>query len=164
MHIPSKRLRLYLETSVWNFVYADDAPEKRDATKAFFEEVRQGKFDIYISGLVIFEIGQNVKDPSKKEKLETLIRDFAPVQLRQNEEVENLTNAYVEAKIGPSKAKPDMIHIAHATAHDLDVIVSWNLKHIVRLKTKMLVNGINKSLGYKEIQIVTPEEVPGYGS
>ena len=112
--VPPQKLKLYLETSVWNFIYADDAPEKRDAARAFFDE------------------------------------------LRQNEEVENLTNAYMEAKIGSVKAKPDMIHIAHATAHDLDVVVSWNLKHIVRLKTKMLVNGINKSLGYKEIQIVTP--------
>ncbi len=93
-----------------------------------------------------------------------LLHEYGPVQLRSNDEVDNLTNAYVQAKIGPEKAKLDMIHIAHATAHDLDAIVSWNLKHIVRLKTKLLVNGINKSLGYKEIQIVTPEEVPGYGS
>jgi len=157
-----KKLSLYLETSVWNFVYADDAPEKRDATKAFFTEVRQGKHDIFISGLVIVEIED--APAQRRENLEALIRELAPVQLRRNEAVENLTNAYMEAKVGPEKAKPDMIHIAHAVAHNLDVVVSWNLKHIVRLKTKLLVNGINKSLGYKEIEIVTPEEVLGYGS
>ena len=157
-----KKLSLYLETSVWNFVYADDAPEKRDATKAFFAEIRQGKYEISISGLVIFEI-ENAPG-GKRRDLETLIRELGPVQLHRNEEVENLTQAYMEAKIAPEKAKPDMIHIAHAVVHNLDVIVSWNLKHIVRLKTKLLVNGINKALGYKEIEIVTPEEVLGYGS
>jgi len=32
-----KKLSIYLDTSVINFIYADDAPEKRDATKDFFE-------------------------------------------------------------------------------------------------------------------------------
>jgi len=37
--------------------------------------------------------------------------------------------------------------------------VSWNLTHIVKLRTKLEVNGINKTQGYKEIEICTPEEV-----
>ena len=57
MNKPAKKLSLYLETSVWNFVFADDAPEKRDATKILFKEIREGKFEIYISDLVAAEIG-----------------------------------------------------------------------------------------------------------
>jgi hypothetical protein len=41
-----KKLQLYLETSVWNFYFADDAPEKREITVSFFERVKHG--DIYI--------------------------------------------------------------------------------------------------------------------
>jgi len=66
---------------------------------------------------------------------------------------------YISARIVPKRYEGDVIHIAFAVAHDLDVIVSWNLTHIVKLKTKLEVNGINKSHGYKEMEICTPEEV-----
>jgi len=43
--------------------------------------------------------------------------------------------------------------------NNLDVLISWNFSHIVKLKTKMRVVGINRMLGYKEIEIVSPWEV-----
>jgi len=57
------------------------------------------------------------------------------------------------------KYRDDALHIAVAVVNDLDVVVSWNFKHIVKLKTRMEANGINKMLGYKEIEICSPEEV-----
>ena len=162
MSRPIKKLGLYLETSVWNFVFADDAPEKRDATKLLFEEIREGKFEIYISDLVAGEIG-NTQGP-KREQLEKLVQEYSPIQLFEDDRVKELSNAYAEAKFAPEKAASDLTHVAYTVAHKLDVIVSWNLKHIVRLKTKLAVNGINKLLGYREIEIVTPEEALSYGS
>jgi hypothetical protein len=41
----------------------------------------------------------------------------------------------------------------------MDALVSWNMSHIVKLKTKIMVNEINKKSGYPEIYICTPEEV-----
>jgi len=41
----------------------------------------------------------------------------------------------------------------------MDVLVSWNMEHIVKLKTVVEVNKLNKKLGYKIILIYTPEEV-----
>jgi hypothetical protein len=41
----------------------------------------------------------------------------------------------------------------------MDAIISWNFRHIVKLKTKVEVNGVNKLLGYKEVEICSPEEV-----
>lgn len=155
------KLSLYLETSVWNFIFADDAPGKRDTTKKFFQEIRQGSYEIYISNLVYDEVART-RGP-KREKLEALIRGYAPIQLARNENVQELIGAYLKAEIVPLGSEEDAFHIAYAVAYDLHAIVSWNMKHIVRLKTRMLVNGVNKSLGYKEIEIVTPEEV-GDGS
>lgn len=45
-------LQLYLETSVWNFCFADDAPEKRDATIAFFGGLPASSYEIFISPVV----------------------------------------------------------------------------------------------------------------
>jgi len=58
-----------------------------------------------------------------------------------------------------SKYEDDALHIAIASVNNLDVIVSWNYKHIVKLKTKREVTGINALLGYKEIEIYSPLEV-----
>ena len=112
--------------------------------------------------MVTGEIG-NTKGP-KRHLLENLIQEYAPIQLLKEDEVKELSNAYVKAKFAPEKAMIDLTHVAYAVAHNLDVIVSWNLRHIVRLKTKLAVNRVNKLLGYREIQIVTPEEVIGYGA
>ena len=152
-----KKLSLYLETSVWNFIFADDAPEKRDATKKFFKEIKEGRYEIHVSNLVYNEIA-DTRGP-KRELLEALVREYLPIQLGSNEKVEELVEVYLKSKVVPKGSEEDAFHIAYASAYNLDAIVSWNLRHIVRLKTRMLVNGINKSLGYKDIEIVTPEEV-----
>lgn len=51
-----RKLKLYLDTSVWNFFFADDAPEKRDVTKEFFDLIQRGYYEVYISDVVLDEI------------------------------------------------------------------------------------------------------------
>ena len=163
MNRPFKKLSLYLETSVWNFIYADDAPEKRDATKRFFEEIKADHYDVFISEHVLAEISRT-SNLKKRGLLEDLIQQYIPILLPPSREVEELTAVYLRANIVTTKAYTDLAHIAYAVIYQCDVIVSWNLRHIVRLKTKLAVNGINKQLGYGEIQIIVPEEVIGYGA
>ena len=153
-----KKLKLYLETSVWNFVFAGDAPEKMDATKQFFNEIYKGGYDIYISELTLVEL-KRTKDKGKRELLLEPITKYHPIELARSEEVYNLAAKYIGAKIIPRKYEDDAIHVAYGVVNDLNVIVSWNMQHIVRLKTKLGVNGINRMEGYKEIEICTPEEM-----
>ena len=53
----------------------------------------------------------------------------------------------------------DARHIAIASVERVDVLVSWNFKHIVNIKTKKEVTGINLLMGYKELDIYSPLEV-----
>lgn len=53
----------------------------------------------------------------------------------------------------------DALHLAAAVVHEFDVVISWNFEHLVKLKTRQAVNGLNRLLGYREIEIVSPEEV-----
>jgi hypothetical protein len=113
--------------------------------------------------LVALEIART-PNVHKKGRLEALVRELTPQQLAPSRQVEELARAYLEAKAAPTKSLADMAHVAYATAHGLDVIVSWNLEHIVRVRTRLAVNGINKLLGYRELEIATPEEMIGYGT
>ena len=55
-----------------------------------------------------------------------------------------------------------MMHIALSTAADVDVLVSWNFKHIVHYDKIRQFNAVNLRLGYKSLQIFSPREVANY--
>ena len=60
--------------------------------------------------------------------------------------------------LGP-KFQNDMLHIALPTIADVDVVVSWNFRHIVRLDKIRLFNAVNIECGYKPLTICSPREV-----
>ncbi|MDR2601049.1 MAG: hypothetical protein LBC53_01150 [Spirochaetaceae bacterium] len=79
--------------------------------------------------------------------------------LEADEIAEKLADKYVAEGIIPPKYKTDGIHIAMATINDLDIIVSYNFQHIVKLKTIIGTESINLREGYKRIGIYSPTEV-----
>ena len=69
-----RKLKLYIETSVWNFYFADDAPEKMEVTKEFFDLVHKGTYDIYISKVVVDEIREIMADQfTVADKIEAIL-------------------------------------------------------------------------------------------
>ena len=62
----------------------------------------------------------------------------------------------------PEKKNIDAQHIAIATVNDIDIIFSYNFKHINKLKTKNMVPGINLNEGYRPVIITQPKEVIDY--
>ncbi len=152
-----KKPKLYLETTIWNFLYATDAPEKMEITKQFFKEIEKGRYEIYISDFVLDEI--NDAKPLKRKLLEKEIERCNPIKLTPTETFEKLLPKYLSAEIVPPKYSTDLYHILMAVVNELDAVVSWNLSHIVKLRTKLEINSINRSLGLKIIEIITPEVV-----
>ena len=75
------------------------------------------------------------------------------------DEAKEVADQYVQAGLIPARYLPDALHLATAVVHSFDVVVSWNFEHMVKLKTRLGVNGLNKMLGYREIEIVSPQEV-----
>ena len=76
-----------------------------------------------------------------------------------NEEVVLLANKYLEEGIIGEKYRSDCQHIAIATIFNIDVLVSWNFKHIVNLNKIKQFNSINLREGYKELEIRSPKEL-----
>lgn len=56
------------------------------------------------------------------------------------------------------------MRLAVAYFHEMDVLVSWNLRHVVKLNTRIKANAIARLEGYKSIEICTPEEVIDEGN
>ncbi len=153
-----KKPKLYLETSTWNFYYADDAPEKQAVTRAFFESLPTGHYDLYISEVVLKEI-ENAS-AAKTIQLKNLIIQVQPTMLLLEPSVGNLADAYLNHRALPPKALVDAQHVAVATVNELDYIVSWNLRHIANVHRQIKVNAVNLLNGYtKLLQMITPMEV-----
>ena len=150
-----KKTKLYLDTSVPSFLFADDSPEKREVTVQFWDVLKMGLYDIVISDILLTEISR-AKVPSSQEledKLSEIILEIVSV----NEDIFSLAQKYIDEGIIPQKYQDDALHIAIATYNEADALISWNFKHMVKLKTIRGVNGINRMLGFKELEILTPQ-------
>lgn len=158
-----RKLKLYLDTSVWNFFFADDAPEKRDVTKEFFGLVQQGQYEIFISEVVIKEI--NDAPESKRAKLGELVKSCPVVELEVTEEADELAKSYMGKGIVPEKKEDDALHVAIATVAEMDALVTWNFQHLANLRKAELFYSASLEKGYfKKLEIVTPMEVSRYES
>jgi predicted nucleic acid-binding protein len=152
-----KILQLYFDTSVFNFAFANDVLEEKEITLTLIEQVRQGRYDVFVSDVVNREVLDASKEKAKQ--LSDLINGLNPATLDVTDECIELAQRYIRERIIPAKHKDDALHIAIASVHNLDAIVSWNFKHIVKLKTRREVKAVNLLFGYKEIEIISPQEV-----
>ena len=152
-----KKIKYYLDTTIFNFVFAEGDTEKKDITVQLFKDLPSISNGIYISDEVIREI--NRAPEPRKSQLVGQLEETNPLLLEVDIEAEELAERYVKEGIIPERYRSDAVHIAVAVINGIEVIVSWNFEHIVKLKTRVMVNGINRLLGYHEIEICSPEEV-----
>ena len=154
-----KPLKVYLDTSIFNFaISTQDVATEKEVTNRFLNELKSGRFFGYVSAIVLREI-HDTTNKQRREDLLKFLGQFELEALSQTEEADLLAERYIQEKIIPEKHLDDALHIAIASVHNLDVIVSWNFAHMVKFKTRREVQGINTMMGYKIIEICTPQEV-----
>jgi len=169
--MPSHRMetpKVYLETTLFNFYFAETRGQYygktveycRDARR-FFEAIMAGDFEPYTSEYVTKEI-EDDPDRQRQDEMLQLITDYGVKLLPFDERVKTLADKYIEAMAIPAKHRIDAMHIASATVHGLDFIVSQNFEHIVKDKAIRLTAMINEAEGYDGIGIYEPGEVIGY--
>lgn len=150
-------MRIYIDTSVINGLYAQDV-EIKTATLEFFKNACMFNYNLYASEVTIDEI-EHTPQESKKLLLKNTIDEYQIELLSVTEEAKHLAKCYIDAKIIPQKYFPDALHIAVATTYNIPVLLSWNFEHMVKVKTKLAVIGINRQQGYPIIEISSPMEV-----
>jgi hypothetical protein len=73
----------------------------------------------------------------------------------------NLAKTYIEEKVVGQTSLSDCLHIAVATINKVDILVSWNFKHIVNVYRIRGYNSVNLRLGYSTLEIRSPKEIVG---
>ena len=95
----------------------------------------------------------------KRQYLLEMIADIDFEFYEINDEINDLAQKYIQAGAFSNKQIEDAFHVACASVNICNAFVSWNFKHIVKLTTILLVNGVNRKEGYMELEIVSPEVI-----
>jgi hypothetical protein len=151
-----KRLRLYLESTMFNY-YFDSNRDGHVDTVRMFEAIGAKKYEGFTSGYTITEL-ENAAEPKRSEML-SLIGKYGISVIGITDEADRLADVYIREGVISANHRFDSSHIAIASVHDLDFLLSFNFKHINRIRTKRMTELINLKEGYKGVTICTPMEV-----
>ena len=155
-----EKLKLYLDTTVWNFAFASDAPVYQADTLEFFQKVRLGLFEVFYSEAVVEEVEK--APATRRDLIEKLLREIVPQILEPRKEIQILADEYLDRGVLPKKSRVDALHVAYSTVYEMDALVSWNFRHLANVNRRRQVMALNLEKGYNfPIQLVTPLEVLG---
>jgi hypothetical protein len=155
------RERLYVETSVISFLTSRETRDlivtaRQQITRKWWEFVPV-RYEAFISPYVIDEISQGDKAAAARR-----IKTVESLELLSvSREMETLSNEYFHKMVIPEKARYDSLHLACAVISGMDIIVSWNFKHIANPNTRRVLREINDKHGLVTPEISTPEEMMG---
>lgn len=154
-----RKLKVYLDTSVINFLYADDAADYMKITKDFFDSYLDS-YEVYISEIVLVEI-ERTKDITKKKRLHSSIEQYdLEIYGDLNDEIQELAEKYIRHGLIPQKKYDDAMHVAFSTYYEFDVLLSWNFKHLANIMKQTRINAFNESEGYsKRLNLLNPMEM-----
>ncbi len=148
--------RFYFDTSVFGGAFDKEFDE---ATLQLFERVRSGQVVCVFSDLTETELlnaPENVKEHFKtlpKTNIERVI---------VTDEILTLASKYVAENVVGKTSFDDCVHIATATIYKVDILVSWNFKHIVNVYRIRGYNSVNIRSNYQSLEIRSPKEIVEY--
>jgi predicted nucleic acid-binding protein len=152
---------VYLETTTISYLAALPS---RDLVVAAHQEVtrewwraRRQQFDLFVSELVVREVRAGNRDAVARRM------DFLEgiSSLRLTQEVRALARRLVEARAVSFAARADALHIAVATVHGIDYLMTWNCRHIANAESRSRIVRTCHLLGYVAPILCTPEELMG---
>ncbi|MBI5634674.1 MAG: type II toxin-antitoxin system VapC family toxin [Nitrospirae bacterium] len=152
---------VYIETSIVSYLTARPARDLiaaawQNATSSWWETQRL-RFDLYTSELVVEEAEQGDYNAASRR---LAVLEQLP-HLAITDEVIDLASALIEDGALPHAATGDAIHVALATYHGIDYLLTWNCRHIDNAEMKPLIRAVCIKKGYQYPEICTPLELMG---
>lgn len=148
--------RVYIDTSVLGGCFDD---EFALWSNGLMRDIRRGLFIPVLSEIVTVEVANA---PVNVQTLYAELVSGSAEVLTVNRSALELAEAYQQRGILTPKFYNDGVHIALATVADVDLLVSWNFKHVVHYDKIRKFNAVNLEWGYKPLQIFSPREVVSY--
>ena len=146
--------KVYLDTSVISALFDPRTPERQGLTQAMWQSL--SSYDVYISERVVNEINRIGSADLKAQHL-AVVSKFKVLEV--TEEAVSLSKEYIKQGIFPEKFADDALHVALASVSGISYLLSWNFKHLVKVKTRKLVTLVNALRDYIPVEIIAPPEL-----
>ena len=155
------RETIYIETSVIGYLTARSTKNliiaaNIEITRDWWE-FRRNDFILYTSEAVLDEVAKG--DTAIASQRLEILREFPLLAL--NQAVQGLAAQFLIHSNLPPKAKVDAIHIAAATVHGMDYLLTWNCKHIANAQIQGKLAEISLDFSYVLPILCTPNELMG---
>lgn len=151
--------KIYIETSIPSYLTARPSNDIRVMSNQNYTlewwEQRKEYFNLYISEFVVVEASKGHKDAATRR-----IKSIAGIpELKVTESVKILATALIREGPIPKNAEIDAYHIAVATVHGMEYILTWNCTHIANAIIRPKIETICRQYGYEPPIICTPQEL-----
>ena len=148
----NKKAKIYLDTSVFGGYFDSEFEEH---TKPLFERIAKGEFELLLSALIQDELRTA---PQRVRDLVTRVKSTSFQFIETTDEAIALAQEYIAEKVVGQTSYWDCVHIALASIHSADYLISWNFKHMVNMQRIRGYNIINLKNGYHMLEIRSPRE------
>jgi predicted nucleic acid-binding protein len=145
--------RFYFDTSVFGGIFDEE-----------FETESQLLFDMVHNGIVrcVYSELSEKELQNAPERVKAFFQELNSAQVERiqiTEECYQLAKMYIDEKVLGHTSFDDCLHIAAATLNKVDILVSWNFKHIVNIFRIRGYNSVNLKLGHGTLEIRSPREI-----
>ncbi len=154
-------MRIYIESTIPSYVAARPARDllqaaRQQLTKDWWDLKRE-KHELFISQVVLDEIASG-EVTIARQRLE-LVAQIKLLDL--TDEANALTKQILGSGLLPAEADRDAAHIALATVHEMDVLLSWNCRHIANAAIQAGLRRLAEKAGFALPVLCTPDELTG---
>ena len=152
-YTPAAKLRVYADTSV---IGGCEDDEFSRPSRQLIDRFVHGEMTLALSSLTLRELEAA---PKRVRDILSAVPPHHTEMVDLSDEAEKLAARYIERGALSPGMLADALHIALATVAGVDVLVSWNFKHMVNLSRIQVYNGVNRDMGYAILDIRTPREI-----
>jgi hypothetical protein len=152
-------MRIYIESTIPSYIVARPARDllqaaRQQITKGWWD-LKRGDHELFTSQIALDEIAAGEREMARL-RLE-LVADLAVLGLTAAAEA--LVDDILESGLLPRSADSDAAHIALATVHRTDILLTWNCRHIANATIEVRLRRLAQAQGYELPSLCTPEEL-----
>jgi predicted nucleic acid-binding protein len=153
-------LRAYVETTIPSFYFelreAPDIVARRDWTRHWWRDATE-RYELVTGLPVLEELARGL--PERSAERLSLIRDLPVLPIEPA--ILEIVEVYIRHKIMPTDPGGDAWHLALASHHKCDFLVTWNCQHLANANKFRHIRRVNTMLGLFVPMLVTPLELLG---
>lgn len=156
----TNKIKLYLDTSIPSAFYDYSKPVRQIITQKWFENDSKD-YSLFTSTLTINEI-EELKNIEKRKLILDLVNNRTVTILDISESAQALAGDYHKNGAIPKSEPEDALHVAVAVVNNVQVLASWNFKHLVSVNPILKLNEVNRQRQFNPLEIASLEILGGY--